>query len=81
MLTHWQQAVPAEIESLNPLRWDIAMYLTGLLERRNPAHSHAKRTWNLSRDQFDRELEAAFAAIRQQLKGYALSRSADLEFV
>ena len=82
MLTHWQEVVPAAIENLNPLHRDIVTYLMDLPGKRKPAYSHAKQTWNLSRDQFDRELEDAFAAIRDQLKQQcAITRSSDLKFV
>jgi hypothetical protein len=81
VIFNWQQIIPGAIENLNPLHRDIVMYLMSLPGKRKPEYTHAKRMWNLDRDQFDRELEMAFTAIRHQLTRYALSRSTDLEFV
>jgi hypothetical protein len=82
MFTHWQEILPAVIENLSPLHRDIVMYLMNLPGKRKPAYSHAKQTWSLSRDQFDGELEDAFAAIRDQLKQQcAITSSSDLKFV
>jgi hypothetical protein len=81
MLTHWQEILPAVIESLNPLHREILIYVMGLPGKRKPADIHAKRTWNMGRAEFDRELEVAFTTMRRYFMRYALSCSTDLDFM
>ena len=81
MLTHWHEVLPSAIDNLNPLHRNILAYIMNLPGKRRISYLHAKRAWNLDRDAFDAEVGYAFRSVRQHIKRYGLSGSADLDFV
>ena len=43
------------------------------------SYAHARRTWNLDRGSFNRELGCALAALRLYFRRYGITSAADLE--
>src|ERR1019366_7110187 len=46
----------------------IIEYIANLPGKRRPTYCHAKQTWNLSKEQFNDELQSAFSALRNSLQ-------------
>ena len=76
--TTWDQILPSAIDSLPPLHREIVAYLMAQPGRKRLSYSHVLKTWNLDREQFDRELESALHAIRQYLRRFGIVNAADL---
>jgi hypothetical protein len=78
MVFEWKELLPVAIQSLNPLHRQLVRYVMNVPGRRKPAYTYAKLTWNLDRDQFDRELTDALRTLRIYLKMQGLTSAADL---
>jgi hypothetical protein len=81
MLSNWREILPAAIENLNSLHWNMLTYLLTLQGKRKATYSYAKNTWKLGRDDFDAEMRYAFTAMWQHLNRYGIATSSDLEFL
>jgi hypothetical protein len=74
-----EEVLPAALKDLNPFHQELVAYITGLPGKRRPTYSHAKRTWDLNKHQFNHELHSAFSALRDALKRRGIFKSADLD--
>lgn len=79
IFTTWDQILPSAIDSLPPLHREIVICVMGQPGKRRLSYAHAMQTWNLDRDQFDRELGCALDAIRRYLRRFGIVDAADLE--
>jgi hypothetical protein len=80
MHSQWNEVLPAAIESLPRLDVEIVVYVMNLPGKRRPAYIHAMKSWGLCREEFDRELAAAFDGIRLHLwQRHGIKAPTDLE--
>jgi hypothetical protein len=79
MFTTWIDILTAAIRTLPPLHQDIlvrTMELPG--KRKKLQYAEAARIWNLDRQEFDRQRESAFEAVRLYLVRHGVSAPDDL---
>ena len=81
MVLYWNEILPAAIESLPPLHREIITYIMNLPGKQRRSYKHALEEWNLSRDEFDAEVEYAYSALRRHLRRHGLVNSGDLEML
>jgi len=79
LFTTWNETLPAAIKALPQLHQEIVLYFLSLPGKRRMSYAHAKQTWSLDRQQFDRELGLALVGIRQHLHRLGITRTNDLE--
>jgi len=75
----WEQILPSAVRSLPQLHQEIVAYLITQPGKKRLSYAHALETWNLDREQFDRELASALHAIRQYLRRWGIGGAGDLE--
>jgi hypothetical protein len=79
MFTNWTDVLTAAIQTLPPLHHDIlvrTMELPG--KRKKLQYTEASRIWNLDPDEFNRQRDAAFEAVRLYLVRHGVTCPGDL---
>lgn len=79
MIFQWDEILQPAIETLPSLHQEIVIYVMEQPGKRKPTYKHARATWNLDRDQFDRERAYAFGALRRYLNRFGLTKTGDLK--
>jgi hypothetical protein len=79
MISHWEDALPTAIQDLQPIHRELVEYILTLPGKKRPTYIHARRTWNLNKDQFNYELQSAFSSLRDSLKRLGVHKFSDLD--
>jgi hypothetical protein len=79
LLSDWNDILPAVLEELLPFHRQLVEFIANLPGKRTTGYSHALRIWNLSKDELDHELQAAFSSIRNALARRGVHRFDDLD--
>jgi hypothetical protein len=75
----WTTMIDAAVNSLPTLQRDILKRTLALPgQRRRVFYTEALQNWNLDRDEFDRQREAAFESVRLYLKHHGITGIDDL---
>lgn len=79
MIFDWTEVLPTALKDLKPVHQEIIGYIANLQGKRRPTYTHAKKTWNLDRDEFTSELNSALLALRNALQRRVIHRLDDLD--
>jgi hypothetical protein len=79
MIFDLELVMQAAINDLKPFHQELIWYILSLPGKRRPTYIHAKKTWNLTKERFNVELQSAFSSLRDSLRRRGIFKSADLD--
>ena len=79
MILSWNEVLPVAMRDLPPKQQEIVNYLISLPGKQKPSPTYICDTWNLTKDEFDAELDAALMTIRERLNRQGIHRYTDLD--
>ena len=71
--------LPTALKDLKPFHRELVEYIANRPGKLRPTYCHAKKTWNLNKNQFNDELQSAFSALRDTLKRQGVHKLDDLD--
>lgn len=79
MILSWNEVLPVAMRDLPPKQQEIVNYLISLPGKHKPSLTYICETWNLTKDEFDSELDTALVTLRGRLHGRGIHRYTDLD--
>jgi hypothetical protein len=80
MLSMWDEILPAALDNLPTIQYEIVSYVMSQPGKRRPSYRYASDRWGLTRGEFDVELGEAYGSVRRYLRRHGLDGVDDLEF-